>query len=424
MSDEKLRILKILEEGKITAREAEGLLRALGELPEEEFDFHGGFGKHFRDRMHHRMYARMARHNPGRMVAEVMKEVNPGDIVAQVMASVGGAMQDWDFEFPGRDRKKAEEEQTLEFQGIRRVEITNLRGDVTVRSGGPEDGCQMKAEKAAWGKDDAEAGERLKSLQVSAQQDGQTLRLKVEGGPWTKKLHAQVDFSLEVPSACDLALSTVKGDFRVQGISGTHELKAASGDLAMEACSGRAVLSTANGDIGVKGFTGESLEVATINGDLDIAKAEGRIALSSVSGDISASDVSGDSLKVTSVSGSISLVGTQGKVLEVQTQSGDIEIDRGESREVKGKTVSGDLEASLSTRDGTIDIHSTSGDVDLTLGADTDAQVECETMSGDIEVDLPIQKTLENERRFQGVLGSGRGSIRVSTTSGDISLQG
>jgi DUF4097 and DUF4098 domain-containing protein YvlB len=37
VSEEKLRILKMLEEGKITAQEAENLLRALGETLEEEF---------------------------------------------------------------------------------------------------------------------------------------------------------------------------------------------------------------------------------------------------------------------------------------------------------------------------------------------------------------------------------------------------
>ena len=60
--------------------------------------------------------------------------------------------------------------------------------------------------------------------------------------------------------------------------------------------------------------------------------------------------------------------------------------------------------------------------MDLALGKDTDAQVECETMSGDIEVDLPIQKTFSSERKYQGTLGNGKGRIKVSTTSGDISI--
>jgi DUF4097 and DUF4098 domain-containing protein YvlB len=99
-----------------------------------------------------------------------------------------------------------------------------------------------------------------------------------------------------------------------------------------------------------------------------------------------------------------------------------VEIQGGQSPEVKTSTVSGDIQAELASQDGNIAIRSTSGDVDLALGKDTDAQVECETMSGDIDVGLPVQKTFASERKLQGVLGSGKGRIRVSTTSGDISL--
>lgn len=423
MSEEKLRILKMLEEGKITAQEAENLLRALGETLEEEFGPHRGFGRHFQDRMHAKMYAKMARVDPGRIVAEVMREVNPGKIVAEVMSSVGGVMQDLDFEFPGRDRKKAEEEQAFTFQNVKHLDLVNLRGDVTIiGSQMPDDGCRINAEKTAWGEDEEEARERLKNVQVSAQQEGDLLKLKVEGGPWTRKLHAQVDFEIQVPTGCDLSVKVAKGDLSVKGTSGGIGLQAASGDIDLRNCSGKADLSTANGDITIEAFRGEALSAATINGDVEAEDVSAQISLSSVSGDINTKEVSGGVLKVSSVSGSISLVKFQNLAVEVQSQSGDVEIQNGQSPEVRSSTVSGDIQAELAPKDGNIAIRSTSGDVDLALGKETDAQVECETMSGDIDVDLPIQKTFASERKFQGVLGSGKGRIRVSTTSGDISL--
>jgi len=423
MSEEKLRILKMLEEGKITAQDAENLLRALGGSPEEAFDLHGGFGRHFRDKMHARMYAKMARVNPGRIVAEVMREVNPGEIVSKVMESVGGAMQEWDFEFPGKGRKQAEEEQTLEFSCIKHVELTNLRGDVKVAGGRmPDSGCRITVDKITWGESEEEAQERLGNIRVIADKDGDFLKVKVEGGPWTRKLHAQVDFEIEVPMSCDLIVNVAKGDLEVQGVSGEIGLKAASGDIKMKACSGKADLSTANGDIDIEEFSGEGLAAATINGDMKAEDLSAQVALSSVSGDISAKNVSGGLLKVSSVSGSIALKGFQNQAVEILAQSGDVEMEEGQSPDVKSSSVSGDVQAELAPMDGTLAIRSTSGDVDLTLGKDTDAQVECETMSGDIEVDMSIQKTLESERKFRGVLGTGKGRIRVSTTSGDISL--
>jgi len=423
MSEEKLRILKMLEEGKITAQEAENLLRALGDPPEEPFGFHEGFGRHFHEKMRGRMYARMARADPGRIVAEVMREVNPGKIVADIMSSVGGAIHDLDFEFPGRDRKKAEEEQTLSFQNVKHLDLANLRGDVTIiGSRIPEDGCRIRADKTAWGEDEEEARERLKNVQVSAQQDGEFLKLKVEGGPWTRKLHAQVDFEIEIQASCDLTVNIAKGDLSVKGVSGGIGLKAASGDIDLRDCSGKADLSTANGDLTIASFTGEDLSAATINGDIEAEDVAAQVALSSVSGDIRAKEISNGVLKVSSVSGSISLEEFHNQAVEVQSQSGDVEILGGPSPEVKTSTVSGDIQAELASREGNIAIRSTSGDVDLALGKDTDAQVECETMSGDIDVGLPVQKTFVSERKFQGVLGSGKGRIRVSTTSGDISL--
>lgn len=423
MSEEKLRILKMLEEGKITAQEAENILRALGDSPEEPFELPGGFRRHFHEKMRGRMYSRMARVDPGRIVAECLREVNPGKMIAEVMSSVGGAMQDLDFEFPGRDRKKAEEEQTFVFQQVKHLELTNLRGDVTIiGSQMSDDGCRIKAEKTAWGEDEEEAGERLKNVQVSAQQDGELLKLKVEGGPWTRKLHAQVDFEIQISTACDLSVNVAKGDLSVKETSGEIGLKAASGDINLRNCSGKANLSTANGDITIEAFRGEALNAATINGDVEAEDISAQVSLSSVSGDISAKEVSGGVLKVSSVSGSILLVKFQNQAVEVQSQSGDVEIQDGQSPEVRSSTVSGDIQAELAPKDGNIAIRSTSGDVDIALGKGTDAQVECETMSGDIDVDLLIQKIFASERKFQGGLGSGKGRIQVSTTSGDISL--
>lgn len=423
MSEEKLRILKMLEEGKITAQEAENLLRALGDSPGEEFDLHGGFGRHFKHGMHPRIYARMARANPGRIVSEVMREVNPGKIVSEVMASVGGAMQEWDFEFPGKGRKQVEEEQTLEFSGVKHLDLTNLRGDVDVTgTESPNQACRINVKKTTWGMDEEEAQERLKNVQVSAQQEGDSLQVKVEGGPWTRKLHAQVDFEIVLPKACDLAVNVAKGDLSAKGILGNITLKAASGDIEMSACSGKVEVSTASGDIDIEEFTGEALNAATINGDIEAEGVSAQATFSSVSGDIQAKKISGGALKATSVSGNIELEDFEAPAVEVLAQSGDVEMENGRSPEVRSNTVSGDVQAQLSPREGNIAIRSTSGDVDLTLGKDTDAQVECETMSGDIDVDLPIQKTFASERKYQGILGNGRGRIRVSTTSGDISI--
>jgi DUF4097 and DUF4098 domain-containing protein YvlB len=357
------------------------------------------------------------------MAAEVMREVNPGKIMAEVMGSMGEAMQDWGDEFPGKGRHQAEEEQTLEFSGVKRLDLTNLRGDVEINGReSPEGGLRVVAKKTTWGRDEEEARERLKNIQVFSSQEGDFLKLKVEGGPWTRKLHAEVDFEIQAPAACGLAVSIAKGDLSVKGITGQIGLKTVSGDIEMHECGGNAEVSTASGDIAIEKFDGEALAAGTINGDIEAETLTCQATFNSVSGDIQAKGIAGGALTANSVSGTIELEDFEVPSVTLQTQSGDVEMEHGVCPDVRSSSVSGDVQAELTTREGNITIRSTSGDVDLRLGRDTDAQVDCETMSGDIDVDLPIQKTLASERKYQGTLGNGRGRIRVGTTSGDISI--
>lgn len=420
MSDETLRILKLLESGKITSQEAEGLLAAIKEpeaSPDDEnseYLYHGA--------------------NPARIVARVMGEVAPASIAAKAMERAREKME-MARERMERHRERhihirvprvpkvprmpdlpriveccfgshsAQEEQvvTVPAEGIRTLSLSQPRSEIKV-AGGDTDQIVIKAVVQVWGDDEDEAQERLKSLKVTADNEGGILRVKLEGPPWTKKRRAQVDFELEVPKSLALELGTVSGEIEVAGVAGGARLNSASGEVSLEGCSG-------------------SMEISTASGDIELSKcAEASVRIQTASGDIEASDFSGE-LAAQSVSGDLSLKLGQGRV-EVSTVSGDLELEAESLESLRASTTSGDISIELrSSPGGEIRLASVSGDIELEIPDDSDIELEASTASGDIDCGLELAERSQTSRRLAGRLGEGRVPVAIKTTSGDITIE-
>jgi lia operon protein LiaG len=132
-------------------------------------------------------------------------------------------------------------------------------------------------------------------------------------------------------------------------------------------------------------------------------------SITSVSGDVNISNVKGD-LHVKSVSGDVSVKGSAGAV-NAASVSGDVEVDI----------------QSLEGGDGAsnMEFNSVSGDVDVKLPGNLDANVRMSTLSGELKTDFPLQieeKERGPGRSANGRLGNGSRSLKLSTVSGDINL--
>lgn len=412
MSDETLRILKLLESGKITSQEAEGLLAAIEEPKtssggEREYQYHGV--------------------NPAHIVAQAMDEVNPGLVVAEAMERVRERME--------RHRERhmhlrvprvpkmprvpdipkiveccfgshsAEEEQvvTIPAEGIKALALSQPRSEIKV-TGADSDQISIKASIQVYGDDEDEARDRLKSLKVAAENDGGVLRIKLEGPPWTKKRRAQVDFEMEVPKGLSLELGTASGEIVVAGVSGGAKLNSASGEVSLEGCSG-------------------ALEISTASGDIELSKCiHASVKIQTASGDIEAQGCSGD-FTVQSVSGDISLKMDDGQV-SVTTVSGDLELEAESLGSISAATTSGDMVITVdSSLDGEVRLASVSGDVELEIPDDSEISLEATTASGDIDCGLELEERNQTSRRLTGRLGQGRIPVSIKTTSGDISIE-
>lgn len=130
--------------------------------------------------------------------------------------------------------------------------------------------------------------------------------------------------------------------------------------------------------------------------------------LSSVSGDVEVSNVSGR-IHATSVSGSI-------KVHDI-------------SGSVTAKSVSGNVEVEIRRLEGANDdmkFSSVSGNVDVRMPSEIDADVDMSSLSGGIKTDFPIEVSKERygpRTSARGKLGNGSRRLQMSSVSGSLNLR-
>ncbi len=146
--------------------------------------------------------------------------------------------------------------------------------------------------------------------------------------------------------------------------------------------------------------------------------------ISSASGDVEVTGVSGD-LRAKSTSGNVTVKGVTGAV-NASSTSGNVHV--GEiNGTVSGKSTSGNVEVEIAQLSGAgdMDFASTSGNVRVKLPANLDADVRMSTTSGGLKTDFPL--TIEEPerghgRRAAGRVGGGSRNLRLSSTSGSVSL--
>lgn len=146
--------------------------------------------------------------------------------------------------------------------------------------------------------------------------------------------------------------------------------------------------------------------------------------VSTASGNIEVTDIHGD-VNVSTASGDVSLKSVNGKI-NASTASGEMNV-KDVVGEVNAQSASGDVEVEIAQLQGTEDMKfsTASGDVNVKLPSNVDADVSMSSATGSIKTDFPIEVI---ERRHgpgseaRGQLGSGARSIRLSTASGDVSL--
>jgi hypothetical protein len=185
-----------------------------------------------------------------------------------------------------------------------------------------------------------------------------------------------------------------------------------------------------------------TLTVTLVNGNIGVHGVAGDATLRSVGGNISGEV--GANLRANSVTGSIRLAAPGAKSIEAKTINGDVDL-KGSPTEVEVVTVSGNAKVQLGTitrgRFKTI-----SGSVTAALSLAPDADLEGESVSGNLRFDFPqapgaqfdVQSfggnidscfgpKAESVRygpgsRLEFKSGDGSGHVHIETKSGDVHL--
>ncbi|HST04651.1 MAG TPA: DUF4097 family beta strand repeat-containing protein, partial [Chloroflexia bacterium] len=158
--------------------------------------------------------------------------------------------------------------------------------------------------------------------------------INVDLGNWSWR--GGRDYYIKVPHNCDLSLRTSSGDLHITGVNGTLLCQTSSGDLHLKDLGGTLLANSASGDVTIVGL-------------------EGKLAVRTASGNIKTRNTDLDEVNV-------------------QTASGDIEIDF----------------VQLPPRD--ITIVAVSGDLTMYAPYDARFTLQTRTVSGSLSCGFPREK--------------------------------
>jgi DUF4097 and DUF4098 domain-containing protein YvlB len=236
-----------------------------------------------------------------------------------------------------------------------------------------------------------------------------------------EQLATSVKYIIEVPTKVRLEVNTTSGDVDLLGLAGEATVSGTSGDIKVIGFTGDLNVETTSGDLSFKDVTG-NIDANSTSSDMLFDNVTGDVIVQSTSGETEEHYVTGKT-RITKTSGNVRIQAASGDI-EINTTSGNIDIEQREGA-MFVSTASGDVHARSDVIQGKrFEIETISGDVTLQVPAELKGRVKLETVSGAIDTDLAIEVRSFNKHRLEGRVGGDGPEVVLSTTSGDISLNG
>lgn len=255
------------------------------------------------------------------------------------------------------------------------VEISNVAGSVRV---------------TGWDKAEIEVtgtlGRNTERLDFTV--DGRRAKIEVVL-PHNAHNTGPTDLRISVPRDSRLEVTTVSADIGVDQVAGELALQSVSGLVEVGGRPAGTTVQTVSGDIRVAG--GSSMTHAeTVSGTIDVQRARG--------------------------------------ALEIQTVSGDATVTADGVERFKFDSVSGNLSGDVAPAgDGSFELNSHSGDIELRLPAGTNADFNVSTFSGHIDSDFGGEPKSAHRhgpgKELAVTTGSGGAHVEIDTFSGHVTLR-
>lgn len=295
-SEERMAILRLLEQGKISAQEAERLLRALGGPSRNEGPRLDDLGRSIGQAMQ----------EAGRTISDALGSARRsaagravGDLVGEVVAEFSGSAEE----------VEETREWTLPATGVALLRADTSNGAIAVEGADLEE-IQIRATKRVKARTREQAEECAAQVEVHARQEGDTVRVWEERPRNLTGIRVEVRYQVRCSRQLALRLNTLNGAISTRGtqagveattLNGKVEVQDSRGPMKLQSKNGtvaahldllvgRGEFETANGKVEVVVRAGQGpIDAKTLNGSVDLslpADFAGRLDASTVHGQV------------------------------------------------------------------------------------------------------------------------------------------
>ncbi len=440
MKEERMKVLEMIQDGKITAEDAMKLLDALGDTAEEpqgESRQHRRNGSRQRQRRRRRTggadiqvevqerireaqetlreampkarrAVREAMPNVNRIVREATRSIpDVGEIVQEAMQTASEAVSKWtedrDRQYPEKAMRQFVE--TTPIQVSDRLSVRTPKGHVISKIW-DRDEVKIDAKISVWGTDEEAVNAFAEQIDIQIQQESGAVQIR-PNVPKQKKddpvQSVRIDFELRHPEKVDLDVRARHGNITLPQIDGGATLNNNRGKTIFEGASGNINVKQNRGDVVVQHAGGDF--IANNNrGSINVDRVGGRVVANNNRG----------STRLKNITGATTVQANRG-VIEIENPESSVMIkSRGSKIAVRPHKPIGD-DYAIQNKDGA---------VDLTIPDGSAVDVHGYVGRGSIQTDLPLSITgvSRTSQVVTGQLNGGGSKVAVELGRGDLSL--
>jgi DUF4097 and DUF4098 domain-containing protein YvlB len=272
-------------------------------------------------------------------------------------------------------------EKTFNVSAPARLNLSNIRGSVEIHPG--EDGMIRVTAVKQSGFGDPQSTE----IEMTQEADGTVKVVTRYPEAWwgwiIGSFPCAVDYTVQAPRNCSLTIKGVSNEASAEGFEGEFNFNTVSGNVKLRQLTG-------------------PVKVTSVSGSLEMQDISGSMRLHSVSGKITGQHLTG--------------------AVNLDTVSGRVELEDSSLSSAEAGTVSGPMGFQTALGAGPYRFNSVSGNVELTVPADTRCSAELHAVSGSIRTQLP-GTTTSRQNGMQTVEVQGGGvKIYAHSVSGNLSL--
>jgi hypothetical protein len=353
MNDERVMILKMLREEKISVEEADALLQALDSRPEEETGFGAGTDRSEEPRDDDRRGSGRTKKKKKRgfdIEIDLGGLENLGEQLKETFGDLGKTLKESFADFPVFDgdfsmnfgNAKVEDEKSVTFPvgSVPELLLRNKWGDIEI-TGEDRDDIAIDARIMLWGVDEEQARQQLENLEILF--DAETGELGYQSDSSTPALRVRINYRIRMPRGLPLRIENLSGDISVSRMEAGIDAKSLSGNIDLADCRGDLELNSKSGDITLISDS-RNVRAVSISGDIraELQISE-EVSMSSVSGDLNLGMSAGNDadIKISTMSGDIAV-------------EGDVQVDERKERKLKARLGEGGSPVSMKTTSGDV----------------------------------------------------------------------